>query len=75
MSTNKLQYDDESLMTTGRKSWRKIYRDFHLKKKLHLVFSLVMFLQMNVMQLLKFIFTSEIKDSVAATPQTESQFH
>ena len=58
MSTDKLQYDDDYWKEILEKDIRRL----PLEKKLHLVFSLVMFLQMSVMQLLKFIFTSEIKD-------------
>jgi hypothetical protein len=58
MSAEKLQYDDDY--------WKEILdkdiRRASLGKKLHLVFSLVMFLQISVMQLLNFIFTSEIKE-------------
>ena len=58
MSTDKLQYDDDYWKEILEKDIRRL----PLEKKLHLVFSLVMFLQMSVMQLLRFIFTSEIKE-------------
>ena len=57
MSTE-LIYDDNYWRDILEKDIRKV----SLEKKLHLVFSLVMFLQISVTQLLKFIFTSEIKE-------------
>ena len=58
MSTDKLLYDDSY--------WKDVLtEDIHkisLEKKLHLIFTLVMFLQISVMQLLSFIFTTEIKE-------------
>ena len=58
MSADKLLYDNLY--------WKEaIEEDIHklpLNKKLHLVFTLVMFLQISVAQLLNFIFTSEIKE-------------
>jgi len=58
MSTDKLLYDDLY--------WQKILeqdiRKVSLEKKLHLIFTLVMFLQISIAQLLNFIFTSKIKE-------------
>jgi hypothetical protein len=58
MSTDKLLYDENY--------WRKVLEKdickISLEKKLHLIFTLVMFLQISIAQLLKFIFTSEIKE-------------
>jgi hypothetical protein len=58
MSADKLLYDDGYWKEVLEKDIRKI----SLEKKLHLIFTLVMFLQISVVQLLNFIFTSEIKE-------------
>jgi len=58
MSADKLLYDDFYWQEALEKDIRKI----SLEKKLHLIFTLVMFLQISVAQLLNFIFTSEIKE-------------
>jgi hypothetical protein len=58
MSADKLLYDDCYWQEALEKDIRKI----SLEKKLHLIFTLVMFLQISVAQLLNFIFTSEIKE-------------
>ena len=58
MSPDKLQYDDSYWQGVLEKDVKKI----SLEKKLHLTFTLVMFLKISVVQLLKFIFTSEIKE-------------
>jgi hypothetical protein len=57
-SADKLLYDDGYWQGVLKEDIRKIT----LEKKLHLIFTLVMFLQISVLQLLKFIFTSEIKE-------------
>jgi len=58
MSTDKLLYD--------RKYWNGILegeaQKLPLDEKLHLIFTLVMFLQISIAQLLHFIFTSQIKE-------------
>jgi hypothetical protein len=58
MSADKLLYED----SYWREILEKDIRRFPLEKKLHLIFTLVMFLQVSVAQLLNFIFTSEIKE-------------
>lgn len=58
MPTDKLLYDDRHWQEILEKDIRKI----SLKRKLHLIFTLVMFLQISVAQLLHFIFTSDIKE-------------
>ena len=58
MSADKLLYDNLY--------WKEAIEEdickLPLDKKLHLVFTLVMFLQISVAQLLNFIFTSKIKE-------------
>jgi len=58
MSTDKLLYDENYWMEVLKQDIKKI----SLNKKLHLIFTLVMFLQISVAQLLNFIFTSPIKE-------------
>ena len=58
MPTDKLLYDDRHWQEILEKDIRKI----SLERKLHLIFTLVMFLQISVVQLLHFIFTSDIKE-------------
>ena len=58
MSADKLLYDDYYWQEVLEKDIHKIT----LEKKLHLIFTLVMFLKISVVQLLKFIFTSKIKE-------------
>ena len=57
MSADKLLYDN----CYWKEAIEEDIPKLSLKKKLHLVFTLVMFLQISVTQL-KFIFTSEIKE-------------
>jgi hypothetical protein len=58
MSTDKLLYNESY--------WKRVLEDAIEKKsldeKLHLIFTLVMFLQVSIAQLLHFIFTSQIKE-------------
>jgi len=58
MSADKLLYDDNYWKEMLEKDIRRV----PLERKLHLIFTLVMFLQVSVAQLLNFIFTSEVKE-------------
>ena len=58
MPTDKLLYDDRHWQKILEKDIRKI----SLERKLHLIFTLVISLQISVAQLLHFIFTSDIKE-------------
>ena len=58
MSTDKLLYDGDYWKTVLEND----IKTKSLDEKLHLIFTLVIFLQISIAQLLNFIFTSRIKE-------------